>query len=296
MVEPERSLKSDPSRGVLVLDEDRVPRPQPIVHPWRYRFSEPVRDAVVELIREILAVRVPRPDVAQVSALVSDLEALPSGHIRRGRAPTVRAGVVLAPVLRSVHQTWDPAVRRAARGTLFDDIDQIVRRIWITLEIAPRVIDPAPAGIEEQLVRQGRRPGHLRYAERFRLAHAAGFRRDARRIGDTRRETRARAAVCLLVPENAHLIARADLPRDASTGVLRRPIVVSRTAQIGRVQPLGRVARVLVVVHVGDDFCAALRACVQEVPDSVPLDRTAERPVQVVHLRERRRGREPGSP
>ena len=83
MVEPERSLEGDASRCVLVLHEDRVPRPQRIVHPWRYRFSEPVRDAVIELISEILAVRVPGPDVAQVGALVSDLEALPSGHVRR---------------------------------------------------------------------------------------------------------------------------------------------------------------------------------------------------------------------
>src|SRR5882672_11341215 len=119
MVEPERALKGEAAGRVLLLQEDRMPRSLPIVHPWRYRFGEPVRHAVVELKSEILAVRVPGPNIAQVGALVSQLEALAPGHVRGGCAPVVRAGEVLAPVLRSVHQTRNAAVRRAPGGTLF---------------------------------------------------------------------------------------------------------------------------------------------------------------------------------
>src|SRR5438093_11630872 len=174
MVEPERALEGEAAGRVLLLHEDRMPGSLPIVHPWRYRFGEPVRQAVVELKSEILAVRGPGPDVAHVGTLVSHLEALAPGHVRGGCAPVVRAGGVLTPVLRSVHQARNAAVRRAPGGTLFDDVDQIVCRVRIALEIAPPVIDSAPAGIEEQLVRVGRRPGQLRDAERLGLADAAG--------------------------------------------------------------------------------------------------------------------------
>src|SRR5262249_50778641 len=99
MVEAERSLKGQSASGVLILDEDRMPRPLCIVHPRRDVLGQLVRYAVGESVREVLAVVVPGPNVAQVRALVANLDALAPGDVRGGGAPAVRPGIVLAVVL-----------------------------------------------------------------------------------------------------------------------------------------------------------------------------------------------------
>src|SRR4029077_11748793 len=102
------------------------------------RVGHPVWDPELQF----LAVVVPGPDVAQVGTLVTDLDALASGHVRGGRAPAVRPGVILAPILGAIHQTTDPAVCRAPSGALFDHVDQVVGGIGRALEVAPSVVDP----------------------------------------------------------------------------------------------------------------------------------------------------------
>src|SRR6185436_16038202 len=151
----------------------------------------------------------------------------------------------------------------------------------------------AEAGVEEQPARRRRRPRQLRDAQRLVLAQAAGFRRDARGVGDAVRRAFARAADDLLVPEAADLVPRRDLPGDADVAVLPGAVRELRTRGIGRVRPLRGIARVVVVEDVRDDLRAALRAGVGEVPDLVFADRPADRSIEVVHLVGRRRGREP---
>src|SRR4029077_20295870 len=97
------------------------------------RVGHPVWDPELQF----LAVVGPCPDVAQVGTLVSDLDTLASGHVRRGRAPAIRPGVILAPILGAIHQPRDPTVCGATGGALFDNVDEIMSRIGRALEVAP---------------------------------------------------------------------------------------------------------------------------------------------------------------
>ena len=132
-------------------------------------------------------------------------------------------------------------------------------------------------------------------------AHRHVWTRRRSASGDTRagsvmpvRHPVALPADPLLVPERADLVARRRLPGDAPAHVLPGPVGVRRLAQVRRVDPLRRIAGIQVVVDVRDHSRAALRARVHEVPDAILLDRAAERAIEVVDLRERRRRREAG--
>src|SRR6185295_8444523 len=97
-----------------------------VVHPGRDVLRDLVGHAVGDAILQVLAVVVPGPDVAQVRPLIPDLDTLASGHVRGRRAPAVRAGVILTPILGPIHQAGDPAVCRATRGALFHHVDEVV--------------------------------------------------------------------------------------------------------------------------------------------------------------------------
>ena len=97
----------------------------------------------------------------------------------------------------------------------------------------------------------------------------------------------------LFVPEHVHLVARGELRGDARARVLPRLILERLAAEIGLIGPLGRIARVPVLVHVHDVVRVPLEAQRAEEPESVARDRTAERVVEVVGLDERIRRREP---
>ena len=89
--------------------------------------------------------------------------------------------VVDAPVLRAVDQARDVAVGGAAAGALFGDANEIARGIRLAFEVAPPVVGAAEAGVEQQPARRGRRPCHLRHAQRLRRADADRLGRDPRR-------------------------------------------------------------------------------------------------------------------
>ena len=76
---------------------------------------------------------------------------------------------VAAPVLRSVDQARDIPVGGAAVRALFGDANEIPRRVRVSFEVAPAVVGPAVSGVEHQPVREGRRPGDLCHAQRWRI-------------------------------------------------------------------------------------------------------------------------------
>src|SRR4030095_6239871 len=94
------------------------------------------------------------------------------------------------------------------------------------------------------------------------------------------------AADPLLLPVEADLVAWRGLPRDAAARVV--PGSVGKRGPIGvrRVQPLGGIAGVLVVIDARDPSRTALGAGVDKVPDAVPHDGATHCAVEVVHLAE----------
>ena len=104
-IESQRTLQRDTSVGPLFLHEQAVPRVACIVHPWRDRLGELIGLAVVDAIRQVLVVGVPRPIVRHQRVLVADLHAVCAGYVRQRAFPQIRAGMRDAEVLRAIHQT-----------------------------------------------------------------------------------------------------------------------------------------------------------------------------------------------
>src|SRR5262249_34959106 len=176
----------------------------------------------------------------------------------------------------------------AAARALLDDANEIPRVVITPLGIASSVVRAAVAGVQQQLVRQGRRPGDLIDTHRDYALDTDGLGRDTQRVGDALRHAVALAADALVVPEDADLVARGRLPRDAAAHVFPGSVRIRRPVQIRSVQPLRGVAGIQVVKSVRNRSRAALRARVDKVPNAILLDWTAERAIDVVHLRERR--------
>ena len=178
------------------------------------------------------------------------------------------------------------AVGGAAGRALFDDANEIVGRDSGRVRSCPSrsTSPPKPASSSSRLV-TGDDQVDLRHAQRRVWSEADRLGRDARGIGDAdgRRRSHFRQTHCSS-QNAADLVARRGLPGDTPADVLPGPVGEFRLAQIRHVQPLGRVAGILVVEHVRDRLRAALRARVDEVPDAILLDRPAEGAVEVVDL------------
>src|SRR6185436_14343499 len=130
-----------------------------------------------------------------------------------------------------VHETRDAAVAGAAAGALLFDANQTARRIRLAFEVADAELRAAEARFEQDAIGQRRRPRRLRDVQRA-AEHADRFRRNASRLGQPWRRTRARAAERLLVPEHADLVARRGLPGQPQAGVLEGAIGVLETVRV----------------------------------------------------------------
>ena len=119
----------------------------------------------------------------------------------------------------------------------------------------------------------------------FASGDTTGRSRDADRIA------LAVPADPLFVPVAADLVARRRLPGQTSADVLPRPVGESRLVGHWRVEPFRRIAGIGVVELVRVHARAALCSRGGEVPQPILEDRSADRGVQVVDLRQRRRCR-----
>src|SRR5262245_39917001 len=99
MVEPECPLQREPASRPLLLRIDPVERRPRIALIWCDVLSELVRDAVVQPIGELLAVRVPDLVVGQVVPLISELEAVRACDEGRRGSPVPRTLPRVEPVL-----------------------------------------------------------------------------------------------------------------------------------------------------------------------------------------------------
>src|SRR5262249_29390448 len=91
----------------------------------------------------------------------------------------------------------------------------------------------------------------------------------------------------LLIPQDADLVARRHLPRDPRARVLEQAVRVRSPAHVGCIQPPGRVSGVEVVVHVRAVRGASAAVRGHEIPQTIPCDRSANRPGYVVYLSQR---------
>ena len=202
-----------------------------VVHPRRNRFGQLIRHAVVEPVRQVLVVRHPRAVVGHQRVLIADLQAVRAGDVRDRPLPQVGAGVGGAEILRAIDQSRNVAVGRAAVRTLFDDANQIARRIGRRARSCRR---------RNTCRRNPRRRavGSTRATTTSPASHGAGGPRTPTASGDRRvrlrqpgRRARAGSAERLRIPEDADLVARGHLPRDAPAGVLEGPVRVLSPAR-----------------------------------------------------------------
>ena len=130
------------------------------------------------------------------------------------------------------------------------------------------------ARIEEDLVRQRRRPPDGDHLAAIQRELADGFRGGGG-IAD-------RVVPRLVVVIEAELVLRSGLPGETPADAGLNGEVVRLLAGIGRVGPPGGVARVQVVVQPGEVVLGDLPARRRIEPQAVGLDRPASRPADVV--------------
>ena len=236
-----------------------------------------VRHAVVEAVAHRLErIRPVRASHAP-PVVEADLERVRAGHVRERRPDVVRrAAVVGIHGIAPIHEPGDGA-------TLLGDADH--RGVEALLGIAADRLEPLEhAALEEQAVRERRRPVPLPRALDREPAQVAGFHGLRGAYG-----VRA-VAGALVVERHRQLVPRRRLPGDAH--LRRLPVVVVRGA-LARVGLEGPDVRIGVAIeehsgHVGLGDVLP-HACVE--PELVPLDRAAEPRVDVPDLLDRvRRG------
>src|SRR4029453_15604503 len=118
LVVPEATLQREATQGELPLRIEGQNRRTGELREG-HGFRQLVRHTVIESEPELLVVREAGAIVVEVRARVAELEAVPAGDVRDGRAPRVRPGVVVVPVLRAVIKVGDPSVGGTAGGALF---------------------------------------------------------------------------------------------------------------------------------------------------------------------------------
>ena len=283
------ALQREAATGPLILREERVVlRPVALlprrdahrrrVHP-RHEEAE-VRQNVPRVVGVVLRLLdVIRPAIA-------DLQVVRARDVGRRRAPRVR-------VLGVVEDIIDAAVHPERRE----------RRHLHEVGDGTRLLHPAPvadegrvAGFEQELVGDRRGPGDLRddfarvpvvgvrFGGESVAEHGPGHPVVAARPAAVGLVHAALVAVPLVVVVKADLVPRRQLRGQAHGGNRLRRRGAAEDGGIGRVVPVRGVARELVRVEPRDLRVIAEIAHVEEEPQLVALDRSANGPADVPQL------------
>ncbi len=297
----QRALQRQPAARPAILDVRRRRRRAIRLVPLGQPERELIRHALVETVGDLRIGHEEPPVDDDVRALVTDLQVVRPGDVRRRRAPVVwirvigiRGGDSAIDEVRP-RRILQPR-RRIDRRRLLGHRDQIedpVGRNLARRAAAEREI--GEAGLEQQTACHRRAPHRLRYVVR-RVAEIVGIRlgRHGRRacrdpVGastvaagggrDLQRRSLA-AALVLLVERDA---MPAGQLRGEPPDVHRTPLLLPRRdARVGHPVPTRRVVGILV----GNDALHGRRrvetAIAAEEPEPIAFDRAAIRDARVV--------------
>ncbi len=281
-----RALERHPARGPLILQvEAVVARAVPLL-PGCDALRDLVGHAVVEAVLQAVQREVAEGVGDLVGRLIAHLQAVRAGDVRRRRPPHVVRLVVVPQAGKAV--VVEVVQRHAGERALLDDGDERQRVQGARRRLAAPVAEELRvAGLEQQLVRRGRRP--------VRLRDLLAVVPHVRRLGRPRAERAHRgpvvapaAALVAVLPEcaaltrllivevHADLVALRDLSGHADAGDFLVLGVAHFHGPVGHVVPQGGIGGVGVGVDAGDVLVIAERPQHAEEPRAIPLDGSAD--------------------
>ena len=306
MIEPDRALQRHAAHRPLLLRVQRVIARAQLAQVRVQRQRDQVGRAVVEAVRHLLVVGEVLLVVGVEGALVAELQVVRAGDVGHRRVPVVLPHPVRRPVRGSIGQVRDAAVQRTVRRALLGDANETARQVAGHLVAAPAREVVAEARGQQDAVGHRRIPRELLHALEAILVGRGFRRRDRRTAVDESALARLRPAPVvvgrvgragarlLLVPVDVELVARCRLQRETKAGDRPAAGGPRLSRRVGLVRPLRGIARVLVRKHARHRRMRSLIAKVQEVPESILLDRAADAGGVVPQLQQPARRAEAG--